>query len=42
VNFEAARPLASDHDLGVPVAKLYLSNWSAGSANLAQDYRALS
>jgi hypothetical protein len=31
--------LASEHDLGVAFAKLYLPNRAAGRVNLAQDYR---
>jgi len=36
---EASRSLASDHRLGVPVAKLYLSNRPAGGVNLPKNYR---
>jgi hypothetical protein len=34
---EAARPLARNDQLGVPVTKLYLSNGPASGVNLPQD-----
>ena len=34
VNFQTSRPLASNHHLSVPVAKLDLSNMTAGGVNL--------
>jgi hypothetical protein len=38
VYLQAPLPLAHDHDLGVPIAELDLSNMAAGAVNLLCDH----